>query len=55
LTWQLRRLPTPNPLLSAVNPSATRLAGFGIRKFDLFRIERLAFLDYVNVIHRHGA
>jgi hypothetical protein len=37
------------------DPFGVALGGFGIRKFDRFRIECLAFLGYVNVIHGHGA
>ena len=37
------------------DPLGVAFGRFGIRKFDRFRIERFAFLGYVNVIHRHGA
>ncbi len=34
---------------------AVAFGRFAIREFDWFRIERLAFLGYMNMIHRHGA
>ena len=48
----------PNPRLgrqSLGHLFGVAFSRFGIRKLDQFRIECLAFLGYVNVIHRHGA